>query len=407
MQPDVREDWQDEEINLLDYWRVIRKRGRMILGLVLVPVLAVGVYTYFFATKIYESRAAILAPKESGGGGASGVAAALLNSSGAGQLLGGLGGLLGGGGTNRDTFVAILKSRSMAADLVDRFGLEKYYEAKYRDQAIKMLQDVTEITVSKEGVIAVVVEDKSPKLAADIANAYITNLDRLFARLGTTDASRQRAFVADRLETTERALRRAEEALRHFQETNKAIVLTEQSRSAIESAARVRGQIAAAEVQLEVARSFATENNPDVVALKRQVSEMKRQLAQMEYGKGLELSSENVSAGQERREFHVPFTMVPELGMALIRLTREMKIQETVFQLLTAQFEQAKIAEARDTPTVQVLDRAGPADRPSKPSTRLNAAIAGVLSLLLSLLLAFFLEHLERIRRLAPKSAHA
>ena len=407
MQPDVREDWQDEEINLLDYWRVIRKRGRMILGLVLVPVLAVGVYTYFFATKIYESRAAILAPKESGGGGASGVAAALLNSSGAGQLLGGLGGLLGGGGTNRDTFVAILKSRSMAADLVDRFGLEKYYEAKYRDQAIKMLQDVTEITVSKEGVIAVVVEDKSPKLAADIANAYITNLDRLFARLGTTDASRQRAFVADRLETTERALRRAEEALRHFQETNKAIVLTEQSRSAIEAAARVRGQIAAAEVQLEVARSFATENNPDVVALKRQVSEMKRQLAQMEYGKGLELSSENVSAGQERREFHVPFTMVPELGMALIRLTREMKIQETVFQLLTAQFEQAKIAEARDTPTVQVLDRAGPADRPSKPSTRLNAAIAGVLSLLLSLLLAFFLEHLERIRRLAPKSAHA
>ncbi|HSB71974.1 MAG TPA: Wzz/FepE/Etk N-terminal domain-containing protein, partial [Candidatus Methylomirabilis sp.] len=224
MQPDVREDWQDEEINLLDYWRVIRKRGRMILGLVLVPALVVGVYTYFFATRIYESRVAILAPRESVGGG-SAMAAALLASSGAGQFLGGLGGLLGGGGTNRDTFVAILKSRTMAADLVDLFGLEKYYKAKYRDQSIKMLQDVTDITVSKEGVVAVVVEDKNPRLAADIANAYVTHLDRLFARLGTTDASRQRAFVADRLETTEKVLRRAEEALRHFQEKNKAIVL--------------------------------------------------------------------------------------------------------------------------------------------------------------------------------------
>ncbi|HSC69778.1 MAG TPA: GNVR domain-containing protein, partial [Candidatus Methylomirabilis sp.] len=140
---------------------------------------------------------------------------------------------------------------------------------------------------------------------------------------------------------------------------------------------------------------------------KRQINEMKRQLAQMEYGKGLELSSESVSAGQERREFQVPFTMVPELGMELIRLTREVRIQETVFQLLTAQLEQAKIAEARDTPTVQILDRAGPADRPSKPTTSLNMAIAGVLGLLLSLFLAFFLEHLERMRRLARKSAHA
>ncbi|HSC71978.1 MAG TPA: Wzz/FepE/Etk N-terminal domain-containing protein, partial [Candidatus Methylomirabilis sp.] len=170
MQPDVREDWQDEEINLLDYWRVIRKRGRMILGLVLVPALVVGAYTYFFATRIYESRVAILAPRESVGGG-SAMAAALLASSGAGQFLGGFGGLFGGGGTTRDLFVAILKSRTMAANLVDRFGLEKYYEAKYRDRAIKMLQDVTDITVSREGVIAVVVEDKNPKLAADIANA--------------------------------------------------------------------------------------------------------------------------------------------------------------------------------------------------------------------------------------------
>jgi uncharacterized protein involved in exopolysaccharide biosynthesis len=396
------QEWQEDEINLLDYWRVIRKRGRMILGIVLVPVLIVGLYTYFIATRIFESKVAILAPRESGGGGGSGVAAALLAASGIGQFTG-LGGF--GGGTNRDTFVAILKSETMAGDLVDRFDLKKYYELKYRDQAIKRLQGLTDITVSKEGVITVKFEDKDPKLAADISNAYATNLDRMFAKLGTTDATRQRAFVAERLEKSEKALRQAEEGLRHFQEQNKAVVLTEQSKGAIESASRARGQIAAAEVQLESLRTFATENNPEVIALKRQIGEMKRQLAQMEYGKGLELPQEDTGAGGNQREFQIPFTKVPALGMELIRLMREVKVQETVVSILTAQFEQAKIAEARDTPSVQVLDKARPAERPSKPTTRVNMAIAGALTLFIGILLAFFLEYLDRIRNRQSKAA--
>jgi uncharacterized protein involved in exopolysaccharide biosynthesis len=407
MEPDSRNEWLDDEVNLLDYWRVLRKRGWMIFGLAFASVFATGYYSYFIATKIYESKAAILAPKESSGGGASGLAS-LLTSSAGGQALGGFGGGLGGlflgGGTNRDAFIAILKSRTMAEEIVSRFNLKEYYEKKFTEDAIRALQEVTDISVSKEGVISVRVEDKDPKLAADIANIYVTNLDRLFAKLGTTDASRQRRFVAERLDKTEKGLSQAEGALRRFQEKNKAIVLTEQSKSAIEAAAKVRGQIAAAEVQLEVTRGFATENNPDVLALKRQIGEMKRQLARMEYGKGLELSPENMDGGQDKQEFQVPFTKVPELGMELVRLMRELKIQETMFNLLTAQYEQAKISEARDTPNVQVLDRAIPAERKSKPKTTINMAIAGVLSLFVGIFLAFFLEYLERMRNLKPAS---
>lgn len=393
MEPEARQDWQDDEINLLDYWRVLQKHGRMILGLVFVSVFVVGFYTYFIATKIFESRTAILAPKESGGGG--GLAAAL-TASGAGQFLGGV---IPGGGTSRDTFVAILKSRTMAEDLVGRFKLKDYYKSKYTEQAIKSLQSATDISVSKEGVITVKVEDKDPKLAADVATAYTTNLDRLFSKLGTTDASRQRAFIQERLEKTEKSLRESEEVLRRFQESNKAVVLQEQSRTALEAAARVRGEIAAAEVQLEVMRAFATESNPQVQQQKRQIEEMKKQLGQMEYGRGLDLSAASSNPGQHRREFIVPFSKVPELGMELIRLTREVKIQETVFNLLTQQLEQAKIAEARDTPTVQVLDKAVPAERKSKPSTTLNMAITGALSLFIGIFLAFFLEYLERVRQ--------
>jgi len=394
MSPETREDWQDDEINLLDYWRVLQKRGWMIMGLVFVSVFTAGFYSYFVMTKIFESKASILAPRESGGGG-TGLAAALA-AAGGGQFLGGL---IPGGGSSRDVFVAILKSRTMAQELVDRFRLKEYYSAKYTEAAINGLQGATDISVSKEGVISVKVEDKDPKLAAEIANAYVTNLDRLFAKFGTTDASRQRAFIVDRLEKTEKDLRQAEETLRRFQERNKTIAMEGQARAAIDAAAQLKGQITAAEVQLEVMRAFATESNPQVQQQRRQIEEMKRQLAQMQYGQGLLLPSEKRTPGEQRQEFQVPFAKVPELGMELIRLMREVKVQETVFALLTQQFEQAKIAEARDTPIVQVLDKAVPAERKSKPKTTLNMAIAGALSLFVGVFLAFFLEYVERVRK--------
>jgi uncharacterized protein involved in exopolysaccharide biosynthesis len=401
MMADVREDWQDDDINLLDYWRVLRKRGRMIVGLFCVAVLATGVYSYFFATKIYESKAAVMAPKETGGGAGTGFAAALA-ASGAGQFLGGL---LPSTGSSRDSFVAILKSRTMGEDLVARFNLKEYYEAKYTEQAIKALQDATDITVSKEGVISVKVEDKDPKLAADIANAYITDLDRMFAKLGTTEGGRQRAFLAERLEKTEKLLRQAEETLRRFQEKNRTIVIQEQFKGIVEGVGKVRGEIIAAEVALESMRAYATESNPQVVQQKARIEELKRQLAQMQYSKGEELPSETKQPGQTRQEITLPVARVPELGMEYARLMREVKVQETVFTLLTQQFEQAKITEARDTPTVQLLDKAVPAERKSKPKTVQNMAIAGVLSLLISIFLAFFLEYLNRVRALEHSPA--
>jgi uncharacterized protein involved in exopolysaccharide biosynthesis len=398
MEARMRGEQETNEVTLLDYWRVLWKHGWMILALSLVSVVTTGLYTYFVMPKIYESIASILGPRESAGGGAS--LAAALAASGAGQVLTGF---LPGGGTSRDAFIAILKSRTMAQELVDRFKLKEYYRAQVTEAAIGALQTATNISVSREGVISVKVEDKDAKLAADIANAYVTTLDRMFAKLGTTEASKQRAFIAERLEKTEKALRQAEEVVKRFQEDNKAIVLQEQSRRAIEAAAQVKGQVTVAEVQLEVMRGFATETNPQVVQQKRQIEEMKRQLAQMQYSQGLDLPPETANPGQPRREFQVPFTKVPELERDLVRLTRDVKVQETVFTLLTQQFEQAKIAEARDTPMVQVLDKAVPAERKSKPSTRKNVAIAGLLSLFLGILLAFFLEYVDRIRKEKPR----
>jgi tyrosine-protein kinase Etk/Wzc len=385
---------EDEELTLLEYWRVMRKHLRLIVLLCVVAVLATLGYS-LWVPKVFESTATLLIPDERGGRSL-GLATALA-ASGIVQSFPGLS--IPSMTPQRDIFVGILRSRTMAQDVVERFHLQQRYEATYLGDAIRRLQKATTVALSKEGIISVKVEDTDPQLAADIANFYVANLDQMLARIATTEASKQRVFVAVRLTETERELRRAEETLRQFQEKNKVIALQEQARGAVETTAQLKGEIMASEVQLEVMRKFATEANSDVVKLKRRIEEMKRHLAQMQYGQGWVLPAESRNPGEPRNEIHIPFAQVPELGLELARLMRDVKVQETVYTLLTQQLEQAKIAEARDTPTVQTLDQAVPGDRKSKPKIKLNMAIAGLTSLLAGILLAFFLEYLASVKQ--------
>jgi uncharacterized protein involved in exopolysaccharide biosynthesis len=288
---------------------------------------------------------------------------------------------------NRDLLLGVLKSRTIAQAIVERFGLQARYGVRFMDDAIKELRDATTIAASREGVISVKVENRDPEAAAAIANYYIALLDKQVSRYGTGEASRQRSFLTGQLARARVDLDTAEQSLRRFQEQNRAIVLQDQTKGAIEAAARLKGEIMAAEVQLQVMRNFATEANPEVVALRRRLDEMNRQYAQMQFG---ERAAQD-GRGQ-RGDFTVPFARVPELGLELVKLAREVKIQEVLVTLLTQQLEQARIAEARDTPVVQVLDRAVPAERHSRPRAGRNGAIAGIVALVLSVSFAVALD---------------
>ena len=245
-------------------------------------------------------------------------------------------------------------------------------------------------------VISIKVEDVDPWAAAEIANFYVAQLDRLVMQYGVGEAGRQGRFLTEQLARAKVGLDITEETLRRFQEKNRAIVLQEQTRGAIEAAARLKGEIIAAQVQLEVMRNFATEANPVVINLRRRIDEMNRQLGQMEYGGGTGVQA--LPAG-ERRDFSVPFARVPEVGLELARLTREVKVQETLVTLLTQEVQHARINEARDLPTVQVLDRAVPAVRHSRPRFGLNLAFAGMTSLVAGVFLAFLLEYVRTLPR--------
>jgi uncharacterized protein involved in exopolysaccharide biosynthesis len=380
----------DGEVTLLDYWRVIWKRRWLIGGLFVFTTVSALVVSLLLP-KVYESTATLLPSLESKEGLGN-----LLAMSQAASAAQGLGiALPGTPATPTDLFVAILKSRIMADAVIKQFDLLAYYDVKTLQEARKALERDTTIKVTKEKVIQITVESKDPKRAADIANFYVSHLDELNRTLNVSKASHNRVFIEKRLAETQMNLVKAEEALKEFQMHNKTVAVEAQSKAMIEAAATIQGQITAQEVQLQVMSTYLSQDNPEIARVRSSIEELKKQLYLLESGKG--------GKGQLPGErLHPAMVTVPGLALEYGRLMRELKVQETLYTLLTSQLEQAKLAEARDTPTVQVLDPAVPAEKKSKPSIRLNVMIAGVLALFVGIFLAFFLEYLDRIKRAAP-----
>ncbi len=389
----------DTDVNLFSHVRVVWTHRRLV-GITLVVTFLVILAISLFSTKIYVSTATILAPQETRGVG-------MTNALAASAMLPSIPGLsLGALTPNRDIFISILKSRTMAEEVVKRFNLQEAYRLSKAGDVVRRVQESVTVNVSKEGVVSVKVEAPGSQLAADIANFYCKNLDNMLARFSTTEASRQKSFITERLQQTRKDLEIEENALTQFQEMHKAIALQEQAKGAVDAAGKLKGEIVAAEVQLEVLRNYATDANSEVINLQKRIAEMKRQLVDLRSGKEWEVPS---MAGRaepicEDMSIEVTFTEYAELGLELARLTREVKVQETVYSMLTQQLEQAKIAEAKDVPAVQILDMAVPPDRSSRPDFMANLVLGGLFGLLGSIFASFCLEYWKSQKRALLKA---
>jgi uncharacterized protein involved in exopolysaccharide biosynthesis len=295
----------------------------LLIGVLCVSSVTAALVAGLLSPNIYESETTILTPKEISGSGL----LSALGIAGLGQQIGGIS--LPSLTPNRDLIISLLKSRTLAKNLVGELKLQDYYKAGRVDDAIGSLQGATKVSVSKEGIIEIRVEDVDPKMAANIANAYVGQLDRMIMQLGTSAASSQRKFVSELMAKAESELRTAEDNLRQFQERNRAVLL-----------------------------------------------------------------------GDMANSMRLPANRVPQVGLDLARLTRNLKAQEAIYISLTQQLEQAKISEAQDMPVVQALDPAVPAIHKSKPKIRQSMAFAGAVSLFVGIFLAFFLEYIQRQRSL-------
>jgi uncharacterized protein involved in exopolysaccharide biosynthesis len=270
-------------------------------------------------------------------------------------------------------YVGILKSRTIADNIIARFALDKLYGTETQTDTRNVLAGVTNLIAGKDGLITIEVDDKDPERAAALANAYVDELHRLTESLAVTEAAQRRLFFEKQLKEAKENLANAEAALQKTQEQTGLIRLDEQGRAIIEAVARLRAQIAAKEVQLAAMRSFATQNNPEYVLAREELSGLRVELSKLEKAGG-------ASVG----DIFVPTGRVPEVGLEYVRKLRDVKYFETMFELLAKQYELAKADEAKDSSVIQVLDRAIPPDKKSKPLRRQIVILAAFFGLLVA-----------------------
>jgi capsule polysaccharide export protein KpsE/RkpR len=279
-------------------------------------------------------------------------------------LGGGLGGMAGdllGLKSSGALFIDMLEGPTVQDGLIQRFDLRKVYWDRYWQDARKDLKKHTDISEDrKSGVITVVITDHDPHRAQQMAQAYVDQLDQLVTRVSTSSAHREREFIEQRLKVVKQNLDDASQQFSEYASKSGTFDVPSQTKAMVESEAALQGQLIAAQSQLESLQQIYTDNNIRVRSLRAQVGALKHQVENMS-GNKADLSS---NASQITGDFP-SIRKLPLLGVRWTNLYRETKIQETVYELLTQQYEFAKIQEAKEIPTVRVLD---PAELPEKKS---------------------------------------
>jgi capsule polysaccharide export protein KpsE/RkpR len=335
--------------------------------------LVCGVLLAFLLPPEYESFVQLM-PPDSQASSALAMAAALTAKTGG--AIGGIAGDLLGIKGSGALFAGILHSRTIQDRLIDRFNLRKVYSVRLQEDARKELTENTAISEDrKNGIISVTVTDRDPHRAAEIAQAYVEELNRLVADLSTSAAHRERVFLEERLVGVKHDLDQASRDFSQFASKNKTVDIKEEAHAMLQGASALEGELIATESELKGLQAIYTDNNVRVRATQARVNELRRQLEKLG-GNG---PSEPSRSGDSSDSAHPSLRNLPLLGVTYADLYRRVQIQEAVFETLTQQFELAKVQEAKETPSVKVLDAANVPERKSFPPRTLITLVTALL----------------------------
>jgi uncharacterized protein involved in exopolysaccharide biosynthesis len=334
-------------------------RGRWtILVASLATLLIATVYAFLLPFE-YTSTVAFIPPTINNSS-LSSLVAGQLSSFGVGDLIGGL-------KNSGDMYLGLLASRSILGEVVKRCDLMQEYRVNRESMAEKILERNTTAAVdSRSSIVTLNVTDKSPGRAHDLANAYLDALRDTEGRLALTQSSQRRLFFGEQLAKEKDDLEDAEVELKKTEEQSGLIAPTGQTEAEITTIAETQAQIAVREVQLAALRQSATEQNPEMIRLRSEIDDLQGQLLRLQKG------------GGDRSVAAIPTAKVPELQLEYVRKDREVKYHEALFDMLSRQYEAARLDEARDAPVLQVLDPASYPDMKSAPK-RLYYMLGGLL----------------------------
>jgi uncharacterized protein involved in exopolysaccharide biosynthesis len=280
-------------------------------------------------------------------------------------------------------YVDVLKSRRVCERIIDEFNFKEIYKAKLMDDALAVLHSHTFYSLMDNGLLTIRFEDQDPKRAAAVTNRYVELLDEFNRGLNSTRASNTKRFIAEQIQIRSDDLSEAEDSLRAFGEQNKTLHLDAQVDRSISVVSTLTADAIALEVDLEILRQYASTSSQEYIRKKKRYDEVLRQLQKFEI-------SSTRSENDVIRAFFPTFDKVPEVTLELARRTRRVRVEEKVYQLLVEEYEKSRIEEARNTPTVSVLDIARVPEQKSRPKRAVIALAGGVAGVAWSSLFALF-----------------
>ncbi|HXG38083.1 MAG TPA: GNVR domain-containing protein [Bacteroidota bacterium] len=374
-------------LNLLDYVFIAAKYKKLILKIIIGSVALCAILFWVVIPRWYKSTASILPPKQKNMLGMLGSftrATSSLRSLGIGALP----------ADDLADFQTILLSRRVLEDVVTQFKLMDVYDVDSIEKAVKELRTNIEVVRGKQDVsLEIVAYDTDPQRAAQIANFLVEKLDKVYAEISNAEARSNREFIERRYKQNLSDLQKAEEEYKQFQQRYKIFSVPEQMKAAVTAAATLQSQVVLKEIELGVLSNSTTADNPDRQKVQIELRELRKQL-------------KGILNGQETSEIVAdvipPLAKAPEIGIEYLRRYREVEIQGKILELLVPIYEQAKIEEQRNTPTVLILDSAVPSEKPSKPKRLLLSLIIVMLCALLGFVFCFYQErHSTSLSRLS------
>lgn len=385
-----RERYDDEEeLSLLDIFNIIWKRKFLIFFLTVLfggGALAYALYTPL----IYRAECRILPPQQSNS-----------RLAGFATQLGGLADYVGlpGTATNGQMMIGILQGDSVVDAIIDRFSLMELYETDIRLNVRRStLQNLEANEDTKSGIVSVAFMDHDPKLAADIANAFVEELQKKLQEISIGDAQQRRNFFESQLMQAQQELNEAEDAMINYQQSSGVVVFESQTQALLASIASLRNQIAAKNVEISSLSSYARQDNPRLRLARSQLDAMNKELRRLEEERQRADSGRRGVSRTTSSDLLSSIGQVPELGIEYQRYVRTLQFATAKYELMLRQYENARLSEASDLSTLFIVDKATVPDYKFKPKRAQIVLIGTMLGFCLGVFWAFFADHIKALR---------
>jgi len=369
-------DSPGDDLILINIAVQIVRRKKMIAIFTIICTL-IGVVLCFILPLRYISTAVLMPPQQMPS------ASALLMAN---QLAGGAGSLAAMGAGSvlglknpSDLYIGLMKSRPVADAIINKFDLMHAYRQKNMTDCRKVLEDNTDISAEKSGLISIAVTDKDKYRSAEIANMYTEQLRALTQTLAVTEASRRALFYENQLKDAGDALANAEHAFQQMEQTKGIVQPDAQTKAMIEGLTELRAKVAAQEVTVQALKSFATENNPQLEIAEKQLESMRGQVASVE-----QRSHSNGFSEMGLED-------IPAAGMDYLRAQRNVVYRQTLFDVLLKQYEAAKLDESKDATTIQVVEPGIVPDKHSSPHRSIVLVASILIGFFLGCIVAIFM----------------